>query len=419
MGPELQRHVGVDRIVLGELSCDLKHPLAVERHPRGAVGLLERATARQRRGAIEDADVVQPQETALEEVAVVRVLAIDPPGEVRHQPAEHSCQELAVALAPDLSLALIHIQRSPGGHRRVDVTKVPLVRRDLAVRVHIPSTEQELHLFFGEVDVNLAPYEELAENHSPSELDVPLRALAVVGVRNSELETLHLADHIKQWDWRVLTQGAAYALSDFDALPPGDCEIAEDPFAGIIEAYPTAAAAFAVLTSMRPGDVCEWAASTRPLPPVPTDAVAVPVTPEGYDVQHAMDPRLSRRMVELLQANRDSPYLYAVPSLKHISRNPHKLFRVVDFLLAHATPVATANVYIEPGLITRRCELTRPTGPGAVLRKRRRHGRPGVTTLAHASRAASTSTAVGVSRPRSSAPASENAPSVRCSASAS
>ena len=49
MGEELQRHVRVGGIVLGELGGDLEHPLAVQRHPRGAVGLLERATAGQRR----------------------------------------------------------------------------------------------------------------------------------------------------------------------------------------------------------------------------------------------------------------------------------------------------------------------------------------------------------------------------------
>ena len=140
--------------MLGELGGDLQHPLAVERHPRRAVGLLERATAGQRRRAIEDPDVVQAEEPALEQVAVVGVLAVDPPGEVRQQPVEHPRQELAVALAPDLGLALVHVQRRPRGHRRVDVAEVPLVRRDLAVRVQIPGAEQQLDLRLGEVDVD-------------------------------------------------------------------------------------------------------------------------------------------------------------------------------------------------------------------------------------------------------------------------
>ena len=89
-----------------ELERDLQHPLAVEGHPRGAVGLFERAAAGQRRGAVEDADVVQPEEAALEEVAAVRVLAVDPPGEVGQQALEDAREEVAVALAADLGLAL-------------------------------------------------------------------------------------------------------------------------------------------------------------------------------------------------------------------------------------------------------------------------------------------------------------------------
>ena len=130
VGDELERHVGVGGIVLGQLGGDLEHPLAVERHPRRAVGLLERAAAGQRRRAIEDADVVQAEEAALEQVAVVGVLAVDPPGEVGQQAVEHAGQELAVALAPDLGLAFVDVQRRPGGHRRVDVAEVPLVRRE-------------------------------------------------------------------------------------------------------------------------------------------------------------------------------------------------------------------------------------------------------------------------------------------------
>ena len=154
MRDELQRHVDVDRIALGQLARDLQHPLAVEGHPRGAVGLLERAASRQRRRAIEDADVVQPEEPALEQVAIVGVLAVDPPGEVRQQPLEHPGQELAVAFASDLGLALVDEQRGPGGHRRVDVAEVPLVRGDLPVRVEVVGAEQELDLLLREVDVD-------------------------------------------------------------------------------------------------------------------------------------------------------------------------------------------------------------------------------------------------------------------------
>src|SRR5207253_2945407 len=82
-----------------ELDRDLEHPLAVERHPRRAVGLRKRAAAGQRRRAVEDPDVVEAEEAALIEVAPVGVLAVDPPGEVGQQALEDALEERASALA--------------------------------------------------------------------------------------------------------------------------------------------------------------------------------------------------------------------------------------------------------------------------------------------------------------------------------
>ena len=45
------------------------------------------------------------------------------------------------------------------------------------------------------------------------------------------------------------------------------------------------------------------------------------------------------------------------PSLKHISRNPAKLLRVLDSLLTHGVRVVTANADIRDGRIIRRDEL--------------------------------------------------------------
>ena len=141
-------------VLAAELDRDLQHPLAIERHPRRAVGLAQRAAAGQRRRAVEDADVVEPEEAALEEVAAVGVLAVDPPGEVGQQALEDAGQELAIALAADLGLALVDPQRRPRRHRRVDVAEVPLVGRDLAVRVQVARVQEQLDLLLGEVDVD-------------------------------------------------------------------------------------------------------------------------------------------------------------------------------------------------------------------------------------------------------------------------
>ena len=97
---ELQRHVDVYVGSLErELDRDLEHVLAEQRHPRGAVGLLEVAAGRQRRAAVEHADVVQPEEAALEHVVAGAVLAVDPPREVEQQLVERPLEAVEVAAA--------------------------------------------------------------------------------------------------------------------------------------------------------------------------------------------------------------------------------------------------------------------------------------------------------------------------------
>ena len=55
----------------------------------------------------EDADVVEPQETALEDVSPGAILAVDPPGEIEEQFLEAAFQPVLVPLASSLG----HLQR--------------------------------------------------------------------------------------------------------------------------------------------------------------------------------------------------------------------------------------------------------------------------------------------------------------------
>ncbi len=57
------------------------------------------AAGGQRRAAVEDADVIQPKETALKEVIAVTVFTVHPPTEVQHQLGEGALEELEVALS--------------------------------------------------------------------------------------------------------------------------------------------------------------------------------------------------------------------------------------------------------------------------------------------------------------------------------
>ena len=82
---ELEDHVLVGGVVGGELDRELQHVLAEQGHPGRAVRLLEVAAGGQRGAAVEDADVVEAEEAALEHVLAEAVLAVDPPGEVQQR----------------------------------------------------------------------------------------------------------------------------------------------------------------------------------------------------------------------------------------------------------------------------------------------------------------------------------------------
>src|SRR5205814_2836064 len=106
------------------------------RHPGGAVGLLQRAAGGQLRAAVEDADVVETQKAAGEDVAPGGVLTIDPPVEVQHQALKRAFQKSQVGPA-QRSLVLVQPERSKGVHRRIDVAEVPLVGGNLSARVEV------------------------------------------------------------------------------------------------------------------------------------------------------------------------------------------------------------------------------------------------------------------------------------------
>src|SRR3990167_8309290 len=104
---EFQSHILIRRIEFRKLEGYLQHVLAEHRHPRCAVRLLEEATRREGRAAVEYSDVVESQEAALEDVLSVTVLPVYPPREVEHELVEYLFQEFYVTLSVNHFLRVI------------------------------------------------------------------------------------------------------------------------------------------------------------------------------------------------------------------------------------------------------------------------------------------------------------------------
>src|SRR5205809_8058317 len=95
---ELRGHVFVHWIGLREFQRHGKHGEAIKSHPRSAVRLLQKSAGPQRLRAIENADVIESEETAGAKIVAFGVFAVHPPGEIEQQHLECASTNSAITL---------------------------------------------------------------------------------------------------------------------------------------------------------------------------------------------------------------------------------------------------------------------------------------------------------------------------------
>jgi hypothetical protein len=123
-------------------------------HPCRAVRLPEMSAGWQRGRAVENADIVQPEKAALENVMTIRILAVHPPGEVQQKFLEDTLQEPAISYAVYALVDLVDAPCCPGVHRRIHVAERPFVGGNLPVWMHVPLAQHEDQLPLGEIGVD-------------------------------------------------------------------------------------------------------------------------------------------------------------------------------------------------------------------------------------------------------------------------
>src|ERR1022692_5232545 len=139
---ELGGEALVSSVFLGQLERDVHHVDAEERHPTGAIGLLENRAVGELFAAVDHCDVVQSKEAALEDVVTLAIHLVDPPREIDEQLMEAFLQKLAVGIAGTIALDLVNPPDRPGMHRRIEIREFPFVGRDLSIGV-LKLLEQE------------------------------------------------------------------------------------------------------------------------------------------------------------------------------------------------------------------------------------------------------------------------------------
>jgi hypothetical protein len=213
---------------------------------------------------------------------------------------------------------------------------------------------------------------ENAAFYEPGDVDIEIRALVSVAVRNSMLEDLtathpymrefaSIAECLPDSYVPEITRSAAIFFAEAWRKKPdwmvGTPRV--DIFRLLAAKYPLT---WQCLTQLANSSEQEQflqveAAVQRPAAlrggPVPSAAVWAVLS--GYSP--VIDPALARILKGIVSG--DTPYFYS-PCFKTVTRNPEKLLYIIETLLCANKPFVTLNYLIEPGYISRRSPLLPP-----------------------------------------------------------
>lgn len=203
----------------------------------------------------------------------------------------------------------------------------------------------------------------------PHGADLEVRALVVVSVRNSLLTDLNaeraytpklrsrkqlLPDERMPW----LTGEAInyFQAADLDAV---QLQPDQDIFGSLPRRFPNAWHVLSLLGNSTVSEIeCQMPA---------TEAEAMALSDlqgcaKGRTViESGIDPAIDRDLANILRMTekREAGALFT-PSFKHITRNPLKLFAVIDHMLRYGGAVVTPNYLLSPTYLARRYPLLRP-----------------------------------------------------------
>lgn len=229
---------------------------------------------------------------------------------------------------------------------------------------------------------------EEATFYCPATTDLDRRALVVVAIRNSLIEDLGstseaarrlglAAPVLSDRDVPAITGAAIEYLAGLDldevageVTAPSE---ANDVFGRLPKRYPTAWRALSKL-ALGPQPETRYApakAATAPPillgRPVPDRWLQDTRTHVLSGMDQTIEPRLQR--VLRLVKNGVVPAFFA-DSFKMITRDPDKLLKVIEFVLAQNRTVVTHNYYLSNGYVARRDPLLRPAHTAAEAQEK-------------------------------------------------
>ncbi len=210
--------------------------------------------------------------------------------------------------------------------------------------------------------------------YEPRSASLEVRAFVVVTIRNSLLEDLGIPGAslipvdvpeaekpMQEADVRPITEAAIryWQTIDMPGLHVVPLAAAEDPFAHLLRAAPHAWHVLSSLANARERTVT-FEPCQAPRPSLPKATVEHDPE-ERAVVLSGITPEFDTLMVSSLRAIRNGRlrYLYS-DSWKWLTRNPGKLYRTLDFALAHGGSVVTQNYLLTASMACARRGFVRP-----------------------------------------------------------
>jgi hypothetical protein len=210
--------------------------------------------------------------------------------------------------------------------------------------------------------------------YQPELAPLDIRALVVVAIRNSLLEDLGssgsslLPPDLHRSNWpvkdeniRFITQEAIVYWQQVDlehlSLPPSPPS--QDTFGNLKQDFPHAWHVLSRLAQAKTQTI-SFSASQASLPTLPVSSIAIG-KPKQTRVESGINPHFDSHHIDFLRAIQDAEIdILFTDSWKMLTRHPQKLFRILDFVLAHQGSVVTHNYLLTSTMACARQGLLRP-----------------------------------------------------------
>ena len=157
---ELRGDVFISGVLAGQLQRNREHRETIKRHPGRAIGLRISQSWRELHRAIKQADVVQSQKAACEEVLPVNVLPVNPPREIDEELLKNPLEKEPVPLTVT-ARHLVNAPTCPGVHWRIHIRQPELVGGERTAGVHVPFPQQKNELLLRKLRIDLGKRDHL------------------------------------------------------------------------------------------------------------------------------------------------------------------------------------------------------------------------------------------------------------------